>query len=108
MAHHLHTGLSGYWESNIVTLTSGDRVQVRMVQPVRGRLAAASYESKAAWYDPARATANFVVLFHGIPGFPGFNSAKAVTATFGNPARTYQAGPYKVLVWNRNLLSDLR
>jgi len=108
VAHHLHTGLSGYWESNIVTLTSGDRVQVRMVQPVRGRLAAASYESKAASYDPARATANFVVLFHGIPGFPGFNSAKAVTATFGNPARTYQAGPYKVLVWNRNLLSDLR
>jgi hypothetical protein len=48
------------------------------------------------------------VLSHGIPGFPGFNSAKAVAATFGSPARTYQAGPYKVLVWNRNLLSDLR
>jgi hypothetical protein len=108
VAHHLHTGLSGYWESNIVTLTSGDRVQVRMVQPAHGRIAAAPYESKAAWYDPARATANFVVLSHGIPGFPGFNSAKAVAATFGSPARTYQAGPYKVLVWNRNLLSDLR
>src|SRR5215469_1887727 len=106
-AHHLHTGLSGYWESNIVTLTSGDRVQVRLLQPVDGRLAAAHYESKASWYDPARATANFVVIFRGIPGFPGFNRAQKVAATFGRPARTYQAGPYTVLVWNRNLLRDL-
>ena len=29
VARHLHTGLSGYWESNVVTLTSGDRVQIR-------------------------------------------------------------------------------
>jgi hypothetical protein len=106
-AHHLHTGLSGYWESNIVTLTSGDRVQVRMVQPVGARLAAAHYESKASWYDPAHASANFVVLFHGIPGFPGFSSAQQVAATFGRPARTYRDGRYTVLVWNRNLLRDL-
>ena len=32
-ARHLHTGLSGYWESNVVTLTSGDRVQIRPVAP---------------------------------------------------------------------------
>ena len=39
-ARHLHTGLSGYWESNIVTLTSGDRVQIRLVKPYGGRLIA--------------------------------------------------------------------
>jgi hypothetical protein len=37
-ARHLHTGLSGYWESNIVTLTSGDQVQIRQVAPHGGRL----------------------------------------------------------------------
>jgi hypothetical protein len=78
-----------------------------MVQSVGGRLAAAHYESKASWYDPARATANFVVIFRGIPGFPGFSRAQKVEATFGRPARTYRAGRYTVLVWNRNLLRDL-
>ena len=34
-ARHLHTGLSGYWESNVVTLTSGERVQIRLVTATR-------------------------------------------------------------------------
>jgi hypothetical protein len=36
VARHLHSGLSGYWESNVVTLTSGDRVQIRAVAPSDG------------------------------------------------------------------------
>jgi hypothetical protein len=108
LARHLHTGLSGYWESNIVTLTSGGRVQIRMVALAHGRLIPARYESKAEWYDPARNAANFVVLFHGLPGYPGFTSAGAVRRTFGKPAQTYQVGSYRVLVWKRNLLRELR
>jgi hypothetical protein len=108
VARHLHTGLSGYWESNIVTVTSGGRVQVRMVALARGRLVPARYESKAAWYDPGRAAANFVVLSPGVPGYPGFTSAHAVRATFGRAVRTYDVGPYQVLVWHRNLLRELR
>ena len=106
-ARHLHTGLSGYWESNIATLTSGDRVQIRQVKPYRGRLIASTYESNAGWYDPARNTANFVVLSPGVAGYPGFSSARAVLATFGKPARTYHVGSYTVLVWNQNLLPEL-
>jgi hypothetical protein len=107
LARHLHTGLSGYWESNIVTLTSGDRVQIRQVKPHDGRLVASNYEAKANWYDPDRDTANFVVLDPGGGGYPGFTSEPAVLATFGQPARTYHVGPYTVLVWNKNLLSEL-
>jgi hypothetical protein len=106
-ARHLHTGLSGYWESNVVTLTSGDRVQIRLVKPSGGRLIAGAYETNAAWYDPARNTANFVVLSPGVPGYPGFSAEQAVLATFGKPARTYHVGSYTVLVWNRNLLPEL-
>jgi hypothetical protein len=107
-ARHLHTGLSGYWESNVVTLTSGDQVQIRLVNVSRGRLVPRSFEGKAEWYDPHRNTANFVVLFPGVTGYPGFTQERAVLATFGKPARTYRVGSYTVLVWNRNLLSDLR
>ena len=107
-ARHLHTGLSGYWESNVVTLTSGDRVQIRLVNVSRGRLVPSSFEGKAEWYDPNLNTASFVVLFPGVAGYPGFTQERAVLATFGKPARTYRVGSYTVLVWNRNLLTDLR
>jgi hypothetical protein len=108
LARHLHTGLSGYWESNIVTLTSGDRVQIRQLKPRDGRLVASNYEAKASWYDPDRNAANFVVLAPGGGGYPGFTSEQAVLATFGQPARTYHVGSDTVLVWNKNLLKDLR
>jgi hypothetical protein len=107
-ARHLHTGLSGYWESNVVTLSSGDRVQIRTVALSGGRLTRSTFESKAEWYDPARNTANFVVLSPGVAGYPGFTQDQAVLATFGKPARTYQVGSYTILVWNSNLLSKLR
>ena len=107
LARHLHTGLSGYWESNVVTLTSGDRVQIRTVALSGERLTPSTFESKAEWYDPDRSTANFVVLFPGGAGYPGFTQERAVLATFGKPARTYQVGSYTVLVWNSNLLSRL-
>jgi hypothetical protein len=106
-ARHLHTGLSGYWESNVVTLTSGDRVQIRTVTTSGGRLRPSTLESNAQWYDADRNTANFVVLFPGVAGYPGFTQEQAVLATFGQPARTYHVGSYTVLVWNSNLLSKL-
>ena len=106
--HHLGTGLSGYWESNVVTLTSGERVAVRLVDPGSGVLTRGGSEENAAWYDPARSSADFVVLFPGINGFPGFTNRKQVLATFGKPARIYHVGRYTILYWHKNLLSDLR
>jgi hypothetical protein len=43
-----------------------------------------------------------------VAGYPGFSSERAVLATFGQPARTYRVGSYTILVWNRNLLRELR
>ncbi len=106
LEHHLHTGLSGYWQSNIVTLTSGNRVQIRLMAQSGKKLIPASFESKTDWYDPKQSTANFVVLSPPVAGYPGYSAEGAVLATFGKPARTYHVGPYTILVWNRNLLSD--
>ena len=106
--HHLGTGLSGYWEANVVTLTSGGRASVHLVETAGGKVIQRGSEVNAAWYDPARSSANFVVLFPGIDGFPGFTSRKEVLATFGKPARTYHVGRYTILYWHKNLLTDLR
>ncbi len=106
--HRLGTGLSGYWESNIVTLTSGERAAVHLIETSGGKLAVRGSEVNAAWYDPARSSADFVVLFPGIDGYPGFTARKQVLATFGKPDRTYHVGRYTILYWHKNLLADLR
>ena len=106
-ARHLHDGLSGYWESNVVTLTSGNQVRIRTVAASGGRLVPSLRESDADWYNPARSTASFVVLFAGVAGYPGFTPEQAVLATFGPPAQTYHDGGYTILVWNKNLLREL-
>ena len=106
-ARHLRTGLSGYWESNVVTLTSGDRVRIRAVAPSGGRLAPRLRVSDAQWYDAARNTANRVVHFPGVAGYPGFTPQQAALVTFGPPGRAYHVGGYTILAWNKNLLADL-
>jgi len=107
-SHPIGTGLSGYWQANVVTLTSGGRVAVRSVGITDGRVAPTPANTKSAWFDPARSRADFVVLFPGISGYPGFTDRQAVLATFGTPARTYHVGQYTILWWPKNLLADVR
>jgi hypothetical protein len=129
-AHGPTNGLAGYWESNVVTLTSGNRVRIRLMQVVGGRpaatvraghagrgpgdsadparIAAGVREDNAAWYNPARYTANFVVLAPTMHTLPGFTDRAAVVSMFGEPGRSYRVEEYTVLVWpHANLLAEL-
>jgi hypothetical protein len=113
-AHHLSTGLSGYWPSNVVTLATGERVNIRPVRIDGGLVRPFSMLENADWYSPARASANFVVLYPGAAGYPGglpgdasFANLTAILATFGKPASTYRVGSSTVLVWHKNILADL-
>jgi hypothetical protein len=104
-ARHLRGGLSGYWAASVVTVDTGGRVRIRPVRTYRGRLAVGRWAIDAAWYDPRHATADYVVLAPGLPGYPGFTARRQVLATFGRPARVYRAAGCLVLVWHRNLLA---
>jgi hypothetical protein len=111
-AHQLNNGLAGYWQSNVLTLSSKDKVRVRLVDIgyrlhpqilVRG-----TRESYADWYDPTANTADFVVLAPGTGQFPGFTDLAVVTATFGQPTLTYHYAGYTILVWpHTNLLTEI-
>jgi hypothetical protein len=107
-SHPLGTGLSGYWESNVVTVTSGGRVAVRPVLITGGRIIASPGQIKPAWFNPAQSRIDYVVLFPGINGYPGFTDRQLVLSTFGQPARTYHVGQYTILWWSKNLLTDMR
>jgi hypothetical protein len=103
-SRHLSHGLSGYWESNVVTLSSGLRVHVSALYPAADGVHPYKWEADLRAYDAQRSTANFVVLAPPTAEYYGFNDAAPVLATFGRPAQTYRVGPYRVLVWNKNLL----
>jgi hypothetical protein len=102
-AHHLSDGVSGYWQSSIVTVQSGGAVTIRALLP--GTLQPDLWEAKASWYDPRAHRATFLVT-DDQPGF--FNHwmpDSAALAAYGPPARTYHVGPYTIMVWDKNLLA---
>jgi hypothetical protein len=104
-AHHLRYGLGGYWESSIVTVQTDGQVKVRAL--LKATLAPDLWLAKPAWYDPADQQADFVVL-SSTPGFTNNWEPRAlISKYFGRPAEVYNFGPYTVMVWNKNILSDL-
>ena len=100
--HHLTNGISGYWQSSIVTVGSDGAVTVRAVQP---SLRPYLWETKGSWYDPPQ-RATFLVTENQAGYFNHFQPSASALAALGPPARTYHVGPYTVLVWNKNLLSS--
>jgi hypothetical protein len=113
-AHHLTSGLSGFWPANSVTLATGGRLRIRPVELNGQRLSPFHDLQDSQWYNPASAAANFVLLYPGAASYPGgvpgdgpFDDMQAILATFGKPAATYHVGSATVLVWHKNLLPDL-
>ena len=84
-AHHLTYGVSGYWQSSIVTVDSDGAVMVRAVWA--DTLRPYPWEAKASWYDPRSNRATFLVT-DSQPGFFNyFQPSPAVLARYG-PARS--------------------
>jgi hypothetical protein len=101
-ARNLTYGISGYWQSSIVTVETGGKVTIRAVDP--GTLQRDWWESKHSWYDPSVQAATFLVT-QDQPGFYNYwEPDPAALAAFGPPLSTYQVGPYTVYVWDKNLL----
>jgi hypothetical protein len=100
--HHLTSGIAGYWQSSIVTIDSNGAVTVRAVWA--DTLRPYPWEAKASWYDPRSNRATFLVTDRQPGFFNYFQPGAAALARYGPPARTYQVGPYTVLVWDKNLL----
>jgi hypothetical protein len=101
-ARHLDYGLAGYWRANIVTLGSGGAVALRSASG-RTVVDAGYWNTNSSWYDPGQHRATFVVLFRD-----GGLTENAAVTTFGRPAEVLHDRYYTVLVWNKNLLTELR
>jgi hypothetical protein len=106
VAHDFKYGLSNYYEGNITTLDSGGRVHLIAVSWGAHKSVPRAYQSEASWYDPQLHYANFVVNT-GADQPPAIIPSRDLRNAFGPPAKIYRDGPYTILVWNKNLLTDL-
>lgn len=104
-AHHLSYGLASYWNSSAVTVQAGNKVAVRTIFGFRGHDALIfNWETNIGWYDPARYDATFVVIQQGDPTL----TAAQVARAFGDPVSVHRAAGWEVMIYNKNLLRQVR
>ncbi len=104
-AHHLTSGIGGYWESSVVTVGSDGAVTIRAVLP--GTLQPDLWEAEGSWYDSGPNRATFLVTDSAPGFFNHWQPSPAALAALGRPATTYHVGPYTIYVWDKNLLAGL-
>ena len=104
VAHHLTSGIGGYWDADVTALGSGGKVTVAPLVDV-GKYGY-PWESKVAWFDPKVSSANFVIAHVQQLG-AGYLTVGVATAHFGQPAKEYHLGKTVVLVYDRNLLTSV-
>jgi hypothetical protein len=103
LAHGLTDGLAGYWQADSVTLDSGGKVTLA---PIYGG-SPYVWETKAGWYDASSSYANFVVMVSAPPAQAVFTRPAVMRRVFGPPAETYEFGQYTIMVYHKNLLTQL-
>jgi hypothetical protein len=86
--------------------TSG-QVVLRSVLADGQQITGDYWEVQSAWYNPKRNDANFIVLVPSPPGFKRYPTVASVRATFGQPSQIYYVGDYTIIVYAKNLLTDL-
>ena len=69
LAHHLTSGLSGYWNANITTLITGGEVHLAPV--TSGGTYGYLWESKESWFDPHVSSREFHRHHHAAAGRRG-------------------------------------
>jgi hypothetical protein len=115
-AHHLTHGLGTYAESNLTTMDSGGRVEIRDVAWHSDGDLPRHFETKSSWDDPRHSFANFILTnsadHWGMDGGPNrlvsMIPRTAIAALHaGPPAHVYHYKTFTIMVWNHNLLENL-
>jgi hypothetical protein len=106
VAHHLTGGLGTYWTGANTTLSSGGRVQVAPMH--NDGTTPYTWVAKSSWFDPAVSLATFVIAMPGSAGDAYSLPETRVEHAFGTPAHEYHVGQYLIMVYDKNLLSQVK
>ena len=100
--HGLTYGLAGYWNSSVITLHSGNQVQLRTVTMDGGRVIRYDWETNTLWFDASRHDATFVIIdLHGNGLSPSAESY------FGKPVKIDHVAHWAILIYHKNLLKQV-
>jgi hypothetical protein len=102
-AHHLSYGLASYWNSSAITVLSGNKVAVRTIGIPDHQALMRTWETDAAWFDPSKYDATFVVVQ---PGDLALTTAQVIGA-FGQPASVAHLPNWEILIYHKNLLRQV-
>jgi hypothetical protein len=115
-AHHLTHGLGTYAESNLITMDSGGRLEIRDVAWRSAGNLPRHFETKSSWDDPRYSYANFILtnsadhlgMTGGANRLVSLIPRSAIAALHaGPPAHVYHYKTFTIMVWNHNLLDNL-
>jgi hypothetical protein len=115
-AHHLTHGLGTYAESNLITMDSGGRLEIRDVAWHAAGDLPRHFETKSSWDDPRYSYANFILtnsadhlgMTGGANRLVSMIPRSAIAALHaGPPAHVYHYKTFTIMVWNHNLLDNL-
>jgi hypothetical protein len=101
-AHGLTYGLAGYWSSSIVTLQSGNRVQVRAVVMQGRQVVPYDWETNTLWFDASRHDATFVIVDLARNGL-----SPSAEQFFGTPDKIGHVAHWTILIYQKNLLDQV-
>ena len=98
-AHGLTYGLAGYWNSSVITLHSGGRVQARAVVLQGSQVSRYDWETDTAWFDPSRHDATFLIT-----DLDGIGLSPSAEQYFGKPYKIEHVAHWVILIYQKNLL----
>ena len=101
-AHRLTYGLAGYWDSSVVTLQSGNQVQVRAVAMYGSQVFRYDWETNTLWFDASRHDATFVIT-----DLAGSGLSPSAESYFGKPAKIGHVAQWTILIYQKNLLKQV-
>ena len=101
-AHGLTYGLAGYWNSSVVTLQSGNQVQVRAVIMDGRQVIRYDWETNTSWFDASRHDATFLIT-----DLAGNGLSPSAESYFGKPAKIEHVAHWAILIYPKNLLEQV-
>jgi hypothetical protein len=104
--HDLTDGMASYWNTDSTTLDSRGKIVMAALRYHPGHgLEALPWEVETRLFDSSDNAPNFVVAT--APDGPSAVTPAEAVATFGQPYRRYSYQGYTIMVWHKNLLSQL-
>jgi hypothetical protein len=105
--HHLTSGIAEYWAADTLVADTGGAVHVVSVQLAGRRLTPNLWETDTQWFNPGPHYANFLILSAPSGSDPHPMTRPEAIAALGAPWRAYSYQRDVILVWQKNLLTQV-